>query len=154
MEADSLIYQYLHENGFDGFIEQYDLQPFELNVQTAERTMLDKLYALADYYLLNTTTEHSRHIYDIYKLSEIVTVDDTLKDLAKSVADERRPHKMCLSVQDGTNVSEVLQEVIDKKIYKDDYETITIPLLFESVSYDTVVSALKTILQNGIFDKV
>jgi predicted nucleotidyltransferase component of viral defense system len=154
MEADSLIYQYLHENGFDGFIEQYDLQPFELNVQTAERTMLDKLYALADYYLLNTTTEHSRHIYDIYKLSEIVAVDDTLKDLAKSVADERRPHKMCLSVQDGTNVAEVLQEVIDKKIYKGDYETITIPLLFESVSYDTAVSALKTILQNGIFDKV
>lgn len=154
MEADSLIYQYLHENGFDRFIEQYSLQPFELNVQTAERTMLDKLYALADYYLLNTTTEHSRHIYDIYKLSEIVTVDNTLKGLAKSVADERRPHKMCLSVQDGTNVSEVLQEVIDKKIYKDDYETITIPLLFESVSYDTVVSALKTILQNGIFDKV
>ena len=154
MEADSLIYQYLHENGFDSFIEQYDLQPFELNVQTAERTMLDKLYALADYYLLNTTTEHSRHIYDIYKLSEIVTVDDTLKDLAKSVADERRPHKMCLSVQDGTNVAEVLQEVINKKIYKDDYETITIPLLFESVSYDTAVSALNTILQNGIFEKV
>ncbi len=61
---------------------------------------------------------------------------------------------MCLSVQESTNVTEVLQEVIDKKIYKDDYETITIPMLFESVSYDTVVSALKTILQNGIFDKV
>ena len=154
MEADSLIYQYLHENGFDSFIEQYGLQPFELNVQTAERTMLDKLYALADYYLLNTTTEHSRHIYDIYKLSEIVTVDDTLKDLAKSVADERRPHKMCLSVQDGTNVTEVLQEVIEKKIYKEDYETITIPLLFESVSYDTAVSALRAVLQNGIFEKI
>ena len=54
MNADSLIYQYLHENGYENFVEQYGLQPFELNVQTAERTLIDKLYALADYYLLNT----------------------------------------------------------------------------------------------------
>jgi len=85
--------------------------------------MIDKMYALADYYLLNTTTEHSRHIYDIYKLSEIVTVDDTLKELALSVAEERRPHKMCLSVQNGKNVTEILREVIDKKTYKEDYDS-------------------------------
>ena len=154
MSADSLIYQYLHENGYGDFIKQYDLGPFTLNVQTAERTMIDKMYALADYYLLNTTTEHSRHIYDIYKLSEIVTVDDTLKELALSVAEERRPHKMCLSVQNGKNVTEILREVIDKKTYKEDYDTITVPLLFEAVSYNTAVSALENILQNGIFDKV
>lgn len=153
MSADSLIYQYLHENGYGDFIKQYDLEPFALNVQTAERTMIDKMYALADYYLLNTTTEHSRHIYDIYKLSEIVTVDDTLKELALSVAEERRPHKMCLSVQNGKNVNEILREVIDKKTYKEDYDTITVPLLFEAVSYNTAVSALENILQNGIFDK-
>lgn len=154
MSADSLIYQYLHENGYGDFIKQYDLEPFTLNVQTAERTMIDKMYALADYYLLNTTTEHSRQIYDIYKLSEIVTVDDTLKELALSVAEERRPHKMCLSVQNGKNVTEILREVIDKKTYKEDYDTITVPLLFEAVSYNTAVSALENILQNGIFDKV
>lgn len=154
MSADSLIYQYLHENGYGDFIKQYDLEPFTLNVQTAERTMIDKMYALADYYLLNTTTEHSRHIYDIYKLSEIVTVDKTLKELALSVAEERRPHKMCLSVQNGKNVTEILREVIDKKTYKEDYDTITVPLLFEAVSYNTAVSALENILQNGIFDNV
>ena len=154
MQADSLIYQYLHENGFDNYAEQYGLRPFELNVQTAERTLIDKLYALADYYLLNTTTEHSRHIYDIYKLSEIVMIDDTLKALARSVADERRPHKMCLSVQNGTDINAILREIIDKKIYKDDYDTITVPLLFESVSYDTAVSALETVLHSGILDRV
>lgn len=111
MSSDSLIYQYLHENGYGDFIKQYDLEPFTLNVQTAERTMIDKMYALADYYLLNTTTEHSRHIYDIYKLSEIVTVDDTLKELALSVAEERRPHKMCLSVQNGIRKSKRSAEI-------------------------------------------
>ena len=32
-------------------IEQYSLQPFALNVQAAERTLIDIVFALADYYL-------------------------------------------------------------------------------------------------------
>ena len=103
---------------------------------------------------MTTTTKHSRHIYDTYKPSEIVTVDDTLKDLALSVAEEHRPHKMCLSVQNEENVTEILGEVIDKKTYKEDYEAITLLLLFEAVSYNTAVSALDNILQSGIFDMV
>ena len=51
-------------------------------------------------------------------------------------------------------MNEILREVIDKKTYKEDYDTITVPLLFEAVSYNTAVSALENILQNGIFDKV
>lgn len=46
MKADSLIYQFLSDNGYDDFILQNDLQPFELNVQTAERTMIDKFLHL------------------------------------------------------------------------------------------------------------
>ena len=46
MIASSFIYRYLHENGFDDFIIENKLEPFELNVQTAERTLIDKLYAL------------------------------------------------------------------------------------------------------------
>lgn len=40
----------------------------------------------------------------------IVPIDDTLRDLALSVAQERKPHKMCLSVQDGINVTEILKD--------------------------------------------
>ena len=85
---------------------------------------------------------------------EIVTIDDTLKELALSVAEERRPHKMCLSVQEGANVTDILREIIDKKIYKEDYDTITAPLLFETVPYDTAITALESILHNGIFEKL
>lgn len=88
------------------------------------------------------------------KLSEIVTIDDTLKELALSVAEERRPHKMCLSVQEGANVTDILREIIDKKIYKEDYDTITAPLLFETVPYNTAITALESILHNGIFEKL
>ncbi|MCI6561796.1 MAG: nucleotidyl transferase AbiEii/AbiGii toxin family protein [Ruminococcus sp.] len=152
MKADSLIYQFLTQNRFDKYVEQYDLHPFELNVQTAERTMIDKIYALADYYLLGTTAEHSRHIYDIYKLSDIVEVNESLKELAVSVAEERKSHKMSLSVQDGVKTGEVLRQIIADRIYEDDYEQITKPLLFEDVSYQQAIAALENILQSGLFD--
>lgn len=150
--AGSLIYDYLSANGFDNFIEQYSLEPFELNVQSAERTMIDKLYALADYYLSGTTAEHSRHIYDIYKLLSVVAIDDDLKALAVSVADERRPHSRSLSVQDGTDIKAVLREIVEKNIYESDYKTITESLLFEPVPYETAVEALNTVLESGLFD--
>lgn len=150
--AGSLIYDFLSANGFDDFIEQYSLEPFELNIQSAERTMIDKLYALADYYLAGTTAEHSRHIYDIYKLLSVVEINDELKKLAASVADERRPHSRSLSVQDGTDIKAVLREIVEKNIYESDYKTITESLLFEPVSYETAIKALNTVLESGLFD--
>ena len=150
--AGSLIYDYLSANGFDNFIEQYSLEPFELNVQSAERTMIDKLYALADYYLAGTTAEHSRHIYDIYKLLSVVEINDELKKLAVSIADERRPHSRSLSVHDGTDIKAVLREIVEKNIYESDYKTITESLLFEPVPYETAIKALNTVLESGLFD--
>lgn len=150
--AGSLIYDFLSANGFDDFIRQYSLEPFELNVQSAERTMIDKLYALADYYLAGTTAEHSRHIYDIYKLLSVVEINDDLKALADSVADERRPHSQSLSVQDGTDIKAVLRKIVEKNIYESDYKTITESLLFEPVSYETAIKALNTVLESGLFD--
>lgn len=151
-QAGCLIFDYLSANGFKDFIDKYALEPFEINVQSAERTMIDKLYALADYYLAGTTAEHSRHIYDIYKLLSVVVIDDDLKLLAVSVADERRPHSRSLSVQEGVNIRDVLLEIIEKNIYEEDYKSITESLLFEPVPYETAIKALNTILLSSLFD--
>ena len=118
----------------------------------AERTMIDKLYALADYYLAGTTAEHSRHIYDIYKLLSVVEINDELKNLAVSVAEERKPHSRSLSVQDGTDIKAALWEIVEKNIYESDYKTITESLLFEPVPYETAIKALNTVLESGLFD--
>jgi predicted nucleotidyltransferase component of viral defense system len=151
MKATSLIYDYLSANNFLDFINKYELEPFELNVQTVERTLLDKIYALADYYLAGTIVEHSRHIYDIYKLLSVVTIDDELKKLAVLVADERRPHSRSLSVQEGIDINRVLHEIIDKRVYESDYNEITNALLFEPVDYETAIQALSTIVDSGLF---
>ena len=79
MLASSLIYDYLERNGYTEMIEQYSLQPFVLNVQSAERTLIDKVFALGDYYLSYVVYEHSRHVYDIYKLLGVVTLNDSMK---------------------------------------------------------------------------
>ena len=152
MLASSLIHDYLKRNGYDELIEQYGLQPFELNVQAAERTLVDKVFALGDYYLSDAVHEHSRHVYDIYKLLDVVMLDDAMKLLVQSVREERKPHVNCRS-KDGIDMNALLQEIVDKAVYKHDYEDITSKILFEEVPYETAVAALQKIIDSGIFTR-
>lgn len=151
MLASSLIYDYLDRNGYHEMIEQYSLQPFELNVQTAERTLVDKVFALGDYYLSDSIHEHSRHVYDIYKLLDVVALDTSIKQLAQDVFEERKPHTNCHSAKDGVDMNALLQEIVDKAAYKQDYEDITSKILFEEVPYEAAVTALQKVIDSGIF---
>ena len=151
MLASSLIYDYLERNGYTDLIEQYGLQPFELNVQAAERTLVDKVFALGDYYLSDAVHEHSRHVYDIYKLLDVVTLDDSMKELFRNVREERKPHVNCRSAKEGIDMNSLLQEIVDKDVYKQDYEDITAKILFENLPYETAVTALRKIIASGIF---
>jgi len=153
MNASSFIHDYLQKSGFDHLIEEYGLQPFELNVQSKKRTLIDKVFALGDYYLDNKVTEHSRHLYDLYKLSGVVELNAEMKELVKEVAEERKHHQACLSAQDGIDLKALIQRIIDQDIYKNDYETITSGLLFEEVKYSEAREAVQKIINSGIFDK-
>lgn len=151
MMASSLIYDYLTRNGYVDMIEQYELQPFELNVQAAERTLVDKVFALGDYYLSDAVHEHSRHMYDIYKLLDVVSLGNSMNELVQSVREERKPHVNCRSAKDGIDMNALLQEIVDKAVYKQDYENITAKILFENVTYETTATALRKIIASGIF---
>lgn len=152
LTATSFVYDFLVKNNYSDIIAEYELEPFELNVQAAERTMIDKLYALGDYYLNETINGHSRHIYDIYKLLEIVNVNDELKQLKEHVRIERKNDKQCSSANDDVNFKALLNEIIEKEVYKSDYENITSALLFEKLSYNEAVMALEKILDSELFD--
>lgn len=99
----------------------------------------------------NMVLNHSRHIYDIYKLLEIVPLDDKLKALAKEVYKEREPHEQCRSAKPSVEMNNLLLEIIDVEAYKKDYENITMKMLFEEVTYDTAVEKLKKIAEYGLF---
>lgn len=146
MEAASFIYDYLEKEGFHDMIKEHGLEPFILKVQSAGRTFVDKVFALADYYMSGRITEHSRHIYDLYKLMDKVELNQDLKDLFEQVRQERKPHQsICLSAQNDVNINEVLTEMIEKAVYKSDYNEITALLIFEKLEYETAIKALNEI---------
>ncbi len=152
MLASSFIYDYLKQENRDDLISQFSLEPFEVNVQSLERTFIDKLFAVGDYYLDHKVTEHSRHLYDLYKLFDVVTINDKLKELFKTVRAERSGHAACLSAQDDVNLKELLQKIIDEAAYKNDYKTITEGLLFEKVSYEEAIASLQRIVESGLLE--
>lgn len=147
MEAASLIYDYLANEGYDKLIDEYELAPFTVKVQSAERTFIDKVFALADYYLSDKITEHSRHIYDLYKLLDKIELNEQLRELYEKVRIERAPHQVCLSAKESIDMVSLLTEIVDTDAYKDDYNKVTSLLVFEKAEYDDAISSLKKVIE-------
>ena len=133
-------------------LENFYLEPFEMKVQGLDRTLADKVFAICDYYMQGQVKKHSRHIYDIYKLLQIVPQTDAFKTLVKEVRRVRAMTKICPSAQPDVNIPEMLNFMIENEIYKGDYENITVRILEENVSYDMAIEAVKKIAASGIFD--
>lgn len=68
IKASSYIADFLAQNGNTDIITEYNLEPFDIKVQSLERTLIDKVFALGDYYLSGAILRTSRHIYDISRL--------------------------------------------------------------------------------------
>lgn len=49
--VDNYIYRFLSKINRIDLVEAYDLMPFEINTQTIERTLADKVFALCDYFM-------------------------------------------------------------------------------------------------------
>lgn len=56
--------------------------------------------------------------------------------------------QVILRVSEDTGIE---ASIIEKDYYRQDYEDITAKILFEEVSYETAVTALKKIIASGIF---
>ena len=151
-QASSMIYDYLKAIGNEDAITQYQLQPFDIRVQTLNRTFVDKVFAICDYMLDSKTERQSRHIYDLSRLLTLVDLDDSLKTLIKEVREERKSGTKCYSAQDGVSITLLLQKMIDTEFFKKDYEDSTVKLLSKPVSYEEASAALKTIIESRVFD--
>lgn len=153
-EADTIIYQYLKDHSDDQKLQKiigdYELEPFEVTVQALERTFIDKIFALCDYYLGDKVNGHSRHIYDLYMLQKSITFDDTLKELVSQVRTARQQFVHCLSVRNGKDINIILQEIVDKKVYESDYSALTLKLLYKELPYNDAISVLTEITDSGI----
>lgn len=133
-------------------IEEYSLTPFEMKVQGLDRTLADKIFAVCDYYLQGKEENHSRHLYDIYKLVPLVPQNEDFRKLIKEVRAIRAQSIICPSALPEANVPELLQKIIREKAYKRDYDSLTTQLLEEKVSYDTAIASLKQVAESGLFE--
>ena len=151
-QASSMIYDYLKAVGNDEAIAQYELEPFDIRVQTLDRTLVDKVFAVCDYMLDNKAERQSRHIYDLSRLLTLVKLDDNLKDLIKEVREDRKLGTKCYSAQDGVSVPNLLQQMIDTEFFKKDYEDSTEKLLSKPVTYEEAIKAIEMIIASDVFD--
>jgi predicted nucleotidyltransferase component of viral defense system len=153
MDAASLIYDFILANNAENEIAKYGLEPFKVKVQSLERTFIDKVFAIADYYLADHVGTHSRHIYDLYKLYPKIKFDSILVKLVEEVRKVRKPHTTCRSAQNDVDLQNLLRNILCEDFYKSDYNQITEALLFEDVPYREAATVLQKILDSGCFAK-
>ncbi|MCI5869020.1 MAG: nucleotidyl transferase AbiEii/AbiGii toxin family protein [Dorea sp.] len=133
------------------FVDVYGLDEFEMKVQDLDRTLADKVFAVCDYYLQDKIKNHSRHIYDIFKLLPLVPQNDEYCKLVQEVRNIRKLSPICPSAQENVDIPRLLEKIIAEAVYKADYQNLTEGLLEEKISYETAVEALKEIAEGQMF---
>lgn len=149
--VDNYLYRFLKKINRLDIAEQYDLMPFPITTQAIERTLVDKIFAICDYYLDGKTEKHSRHLYDIHKIYTNMEIPNNFKNLIVNVRSLRSELAVCPSAKDGVDINKVLQEIVDTEAYKNDYEEITSGLLFTPLEYDEVITSINAIIQLNLF---
>ena len=54
-------------------------------------------------------------------------------------------HKVCISAQDKIDMKEVLDEIIRKQVYKNDYNNTTKLLISENINYEEAIVVLEKV---------
>lgn len=150
--VDNYIYRFLRKIDRLDIAESYNLMPFEITTQTIERTLVDKVFAICDYYMQGKTERHSRHLYDIHKIVTSIGITDEMKRLVPEVREVRSNLSICPSAMEEVSVTNILYEIIDKQVYKMDYENITLGLLFVPETYQAVIQSIRQLAESGMWD--
>lgn len=131
--------------------------PFEaanvaMNVQSLERTFVDKVFAICDYYIQDMQDRDSRHLYDICKLLPEIKLDKELSYLIDVVRDDRMISKNNPSAQLKYNIPEMLKEIISSHFYERDYRDVTQKLLYEKVDYNQAITeGIAVVAKSDVF---
>ncbi|MCM1439204.1 MAG: hypothetical protein NC131_08380 [Roseburia sp.] len=96
-------------------------------------------------------TQHSRHLYDLAKLSAVVAVNDSLRALSRKVRADRQQGRDCPSAQAGVGLNDLLRTILDIEAHREDYKTVTEPLLFEPLGRSQTAQAVRTIIEKNVF---
>lgn len=151
VEIGNYIGDYLQKKGRLDLAEQYWLNGFPMNLQSLERTYIDKIFALCDYYLQGLSKRYSRHLYDIYKLTPLLEFGDDFVRLVEEVRVHRAKMKMCPSAGDNVDVPAVIMEFCDNAFYEEDYAAITSYFVDDFIAYKEVIAQMRKLAQGNLF---
>ena len=151
VEIRNYIGDYLERRGRTDLAEQFSLGRFSMNLQSLERTYIDKVFALCDYYLQGRSKRCSRHLYDIYKLTPLIKFDDGFAVLIEEVREHRSRMQVCPSAKDTVDVPAVILEFCDSSFYREDYQAVTSYFAADAVSYDEAIGQMRVIAASGLF---
>ena len=129
---------FLESRNHKDFCEKYKLDRFEMQLQAPERTYIDKIFALCDYYMQGKSKRYSRHMYDIYKLTPMMKFGADFDRLYMEVREHRKQMEICPSAQDEVDVPRLIRKWCDEDYYREDYLTVTEYFVSERIEYDDV----------------
>ena len=131
----------------------FDAADFVMNVQSIERTFVDKVFAVCDYKIQNMQDRDSSHLYDICKLLGQVELNQQLDELIDAVRDDRMQSKNNPSAQLEYNIPKMLKEIISTGFYEADYRDVTQKLLYEDISYTYAVEhGIAIVADSDVFE--
>ncbi|MBM6970917.1 nucleotidyl transferase AbiEii/AbiGii toxin family protein [Mordavella massiliensis] len=151
VEIHNFIGDYLENRDRKDIAEQFFLDRFFMNLQSLERTYIDKIFALCDYYMQGKSKRYSRHLYDIYKLTPFIAFDDEFALLVKEVRNHRAQMSVCPSADAKINIPALITEFCDNSFYEEDYHSITSYFTEDFVPYEDIIDNMKKIIKKISF---
>lgn len=153
VEIRNYIGDYLEGRERTDLAEQFSLGRFSMNLQSLERTYIDKVFALCDYYLQGKSKRYSRHLYDIYKLTPLIEFNDGFTVLVREVREHRSKMRICPSADEAVDVPAVIFEFCNNSFYREDYQAITNYFAEDAVSYDDAIGQMRVLAASNLFEK-
>ncbi len=152
VEIESFIHSFAQEKNLVNLLkDKYEyVEKFTVLTQSIERTFVDKVFAICDYYENKDFNKHSRYLYDLHKLFPLIEIK-ILSSLIKEVREERAKDNRCHSAKVGYNIKETLMNIIKEDSYKDDYSKVTAALLYNFVEYSETKETLEKIIELNLF---
>jgi hypothetical protein len=150
------ITNYLIEINRTDLIKKYQLEPYPALVQTMERTFIDKLFAICDYHLERRYERYSRHLYDVHMIWQSEQLNKTvLHDLGFKVAKDRQLYGTSnFSCMPNAKPYELLNQIIDGRVYEKDYSEVTSEFIINQVDYDLCIQSLKEIIKMNYLPEI
>lgn len=152
LDVSNFVTKYLTKANERQLITKYELEPFEMLIQSVERTFIDKLFAICDYHLDGKYNRYSRHLYDVHMIwsSRILDIELAKSIVIDVVKDRQRYGSRNLSCQPGVQPNTILKEIIERNVYENDYREITSKFVYKMVDYSAAINSLVEIVDSNI----